>query len=191
MTRINLLPWRAERRRQQRIEFLVITGVCALVTLGVAFGVNVMLEGNLAYQNQRNEFLRAETAKIERQIKEIKEVETERERLIARMRAIESLQSSRPAIVHVLDEIVTTLPDGVFLTEIQQQGDTFQISGVAQSNARVSSFMRNIEHSEWLKDPKLEVIETSDKTTTHGAAFKLRARQQAPHPEAAEGDKPS
>ena len=187
MTRINLLPWRAELRRQQRIEFAAITALCAMVTLGVVFGVNLMLEGELAYQQQRNEFLRTETGKIERQIKEIKELEQERERLISRMRAIETLQSSRPAIVHVLDDIVTTLPDGVLLTEIQQKGDTFEISGVAQSNARVSSFMRNIERSEWLKEPKLEVIETSSKNQSHGATFKLRARQQTPHQDAAAG----
>ena len=191
MTRINLLPWRAELRRQQRIEFMAITVVCALFTLGGVFGVNLMLEGELAYQQQRNEFLRTETGKIERQIKEIKELEQERERLISRMRAIETLQSSRPAIVHVLDDIVTTLPDGILLTEIQQKGDTFEISGIAQSNARVSSFMRNIERSEWLKEPKLEVIETTGKDQSHGATFKLRTRQRAPHQDNAGGDKPS
>ena len=191
MTRINLLPWRAELRRQQRIEFMAITVVCALFTLGGVFGVNLMLEEDLAYQQQRNEFLRTETGKIERQIKEIKELEQERERLISRMRAIETLQSSRPAIVHVLDDIVTTLPDGVLLTEIQQKGDTFEISGIAQSNARVSSFMRNIERSEWLKEPKLEVIETTGKDQSHGATFKLRTRQRAPHQDNAGGDKPS
>ena len=191
MTRINLLPWRAELRRQQRIEFMAITVICALFTLGGVFGVNLMLEGELAYQQQRNEFLRTETGKIERQIKEIKELEQERERLISRMRAIETLQSSRPAIVHVLDDIVTTLPDGILLTEIQQKGDTFEISGIAQSNARVSSFMRNIERSEWLKEPKLEVIETTGKDQSHGATFKLRTRQRAPHQDNAGGDKPS
>lgn len=191
MTRINLLPWRAELRRQQRIEFLVITALCALLTAGGAFGVKLSLESDLAYQNQRNEFLRTETGKIERQIKEIKELEKERERLIARMRAIETLQSSRPAIVHVLDEIVMALPDGVLLTEIEQQGETFQISGTAQSNARVSSFMRNIERSEWLKDPKLEVIETKSKESGLGAVFKLRARQKSPAADMAEGDRPS
>lgn len=181
MTRINLLPWRAELRRQQRIEFVAITAICALFALGGVFAVKLVLEDELAYQQQRNEFLRTETGKIERQIREIKELEQERERLISRMRAIETLQSSRPAIVHVLDDIVTTLPDGVLLTEIEQRGSTFEISGIAQSNARVSSFMRNIERSEWLKEPKLEVIETTGKDQSHGATFKLRARQQIPH----------
>ena len=191
MTRINLLPWRAELRRQQRIEFLALTAVCATLTLGAVFAVNLLLESALAYQQQRNDFLRTETGKIERQIKEIRELEKERERLIARMRAIETLQSSRPAIVHVLDDIVTTLPDGVLLTQIHQKGDTFEISGVAQSNARVSSFMRNMERSEWLKEPKLDVIETNGKGPSSGATFKLRVRQQIPHQESASGDQPS
>ena len=180
MTRINLLPWRAEKRRQLKVEFLSIVGACALLTLLGVYSVHLVLQGNIDYQGARNEFLRGETAKLNKQIKEIKEIEKERERLIARMKAIEALQSSRPVIVHILDEVVTSLPEGVFLTEILQQGAAFQISGVAQSNARVSSFMRNLEKSDWLKDPRLEVIETTERSGHATSSFKLRVTRSAP-----------
>ena len=185
MTRINLLPWRAELRRQQKLEFLAIMGVCAVLTL---FGVgiyHVLFQGDVDYQLQRNQFLGSEIEKLDRQIKEIKEIEKEKERLIARMKAIEGLQGSRPLIVHILDELVASLPEGVYLTDIQQQGANFEITGVAQSNARVSSFMRNIEKSKWLQDPRLEVIETTEQGGRHSSTFKLRATQMTPRAEAA------
>ncbi len=188
MARINLLPWRAEIRKQRRSEYLTIVGACALGAILVWGGVHWHYKERIEYQGTRNSFLKAEIAKLDKQIKEIQELEKEKERLIARMKAIESLQTSRPIIVHIFDEMVTSLPDGVYLKQITQKGQQIEIKGVAESNARVSSFMRNIEKSEWLKDPQLDIIETSDDKNRRIANFTLRVRQNIPSVEGAEDD---
>src|SRR5690606_1120009 len=155
MARINLLPWRAELRKQRRTEYLAIVGACAAAAVLVWGAIHLHYNGRIEFQTERNDYLKTEITKLDKQIKEIQELEKEKERLIARMKAIESLQTSRPIIVHIFDEMVTSLPDGVYLKQITQKGQQIEIKGVAESNARVSSFMRNIEKSEWLKDPQL------------------------------------
>ena len=104
------------------------------------------------------------------------------------MKAIETLQSSRPTVVRIFDELVAALPEGVYLTEIAQNSDVIVLKGVAESNARVSSFMRNIEKSEWMKDPKLEIIQSSDESGRRIANFTLRVSQTAPKTETEEGE---
>jgi type IV pilus assembly protein PilN len=160
MARINLLPWREELRRERRQHYFIATGVAAGITLGALFLIHGLFERMIANQDQRNHFVEEKIAMLESQIKDIDDLEKEKRRLIDRMRAIESLQGTRPAIVHLFDEIVNTLPEGVFITELIQKGLDLTIKGVAQSNARVSSFMRNIESSPWLKSPQLNVVET-------------------------------
>lgn len=188
MARVNLLPWRAELRRQQRTEFLTLVGICAVVALGVWGLVHYHFIERIDFQTERNSFLKTEIAKLDKQIKEIQELEKEKERLIARMKAIEGLQTSRPIIVHLFDEMVTALPDGVYLTEIKQSGTSIELHGVAESNARVSTFMRNIEKSEWLKNPKLEIIQTTDQDNRRIASFTLKADQIIPQATADEED---
>ena len=144
MAKINLLPWRAALKKQRQIEFAAITGAVAAFALLVWLAIHLVYADHIAYQNDRNTLLQAETSKLDSQIREIQELEKEKQRLIARMKAIESLQSSRPLIVRIFDELVTTLPDGVYLTDVRQQGDSIEIQGVAESNARVSNLMRNI-----------------------------------------------
>lgn len=183
MARINLLPWRAELKRQRRKEYLILVGGFSVLTIMLWGIIHWSYTDRIAYQNERNAFLTAETVKLDKQIKEIHELEKEKQRLIARMKAIESLQSSRPLIVHILDELVTALPEGVYLTEVSQQGESFEIKGVAESNARVSSLMRNIEKSTWLRDPKLEIIQTSDDAGRKSANFILRMKQNTPKAE--------
>ncbi|MGH8276614.1 MAG: PilN domain-containing protein, partial [Steroidobacteraceae bacterium] len=113
-------------------------------------------------QQGRNQMLRAQIKTLDKQIEEINNLETDKQRFIARMEIIEKLQRSRPEIVHVFDEIVKTLPDGVYLTGVKQTGNKrLQFDGVAQSSTRVSSFMRNIDASEWLRNPELQVVQTS------------------------------
>jgi type IV pilus assembly protein PilN len=180
MAKINLLPWRAELRRQRRTEFLTLVGLCALGAAAVWGAVHLQFQEMIAFQGERNSYLKTEIAKLDKQIKEIQELEKEKERLIARMKAIEGLQTSRPIIVHLFDEMVTSLPDGVYLKEITQRGKLIEVKGVAESNARVSSFMRNIEKSEWLKNPKLEIIQTSDDKNRRIANFTLKAEQIIP-----------
>jgi type IV pilus assembly protein PilN len=190
MPRINLLPWREELRKQKRTEYLAILGICAVVAGAIWFAVHLYFSELIDYQNQRNDFLKAEIKKLDKKIAEIKALEKERDNLIARMKAIETLQTSRPLIVHLFDELVSTLPEGVFLTEVSQKGSRVSIKGVAQSNARVSNYMRNVESSEWLTDPKLRIIETHSKGSRRISDFELTLRQTTPKSaeEADEGD---
>jgi len=188
MARINLLPWRAELRRQRRTEFLTIVGICAGIAIAIWGAVHLHFQGRIEFQKERNSYLSAEIAKLDKQIKEIQELEKEKDRLIARMKAIESLQTSRPIVVHLFDEMVTSLPEGVYLKQIAQTGTVVEVKGVAESNARVSSFMRNIEKSEWLKNPKLEIIQTTDEENRRIANFTLKAEQIIPQATTDEDD---
>ncbi len=191
MARINLLPWRAELRKQRRNEYLAIVGAFAALAVLVWGGIHFHFKERIEFQNERNDHLRTEIASLDKKIKEIQELEKEKERLIARMKAIESLQSSRPIIVHIFDELVTSLPEGVYLKEVSQSGTAITLKGVAESNARVSSFMRNIEKSQWLKDPKLEIIQSSDDSGRRIANFTLRMTQNIPKTETEEGEEAS
>lgn len=191
MARINLLPWRAELRKQRRNEYLVIVGIFAALTLVAWGGVHFHFTERIEFQNERNNYLRSEIATLDKKIQKIQELEKEKERLIARMKAIETLQSSRPTIVHIFDELVTALPDGVYLKEVTQTGNAITLKGVAESNARVSSFMRNIEKSEWLKDPKLEIIQSTDDSGRRSANFTLRMLQNTPKTAAEAGGEAS
>jgi type IV pilus assembly protein PilN len=182
MARINLLPWREELRAQRKKEYLTIVGICAFIALIVWGAVHWHFNERIDYQNSRNEFLQTEIKKLDQKIKEIQELEREKQRLLARMRAIETLQTSRPIIVHIFDELVDSLPEGVYLKEIVQKGKNFTIKGVAQSNARVSNYMRNVEKSDWLKSPTLDVIETSTEDGRRIANFTLRFQQSSPQP---------
>jgi len=191
MARINLLPWRAELRKQRRNEYLSIVGAFAALAVLVWGGIHFHFKERIEFQNERNDYLRKEISSLDKKIREIQELEKEKDRLIARMKAIETLQSSRPIIVHIFDELVDALPDGVYLKEVTQNGSAITLKGVAESNARVSSFMRNIEKSQWLKDPKLEIIQSSDESGRRIANFTLRMTQNIPKTETGEGEEAS
>lgn len=188
MARVNLLPWRAELRRQRRVEFFSLVGICAAIAVALWGMVHYHFTERIAFQTERNAFLTDRIHDLDKQIKEIQELEKEKERLIARMKAIESLQTSRPVIVHLFDEMVTALPEGVYLKEVIQQGTSIEIRGVAESNARVSSFMRNIEKSEWIKNPQLQIIQTADEASRRIANFILKADQVIPQTKTAGGN---
>lgn len=188
MPRINLLPWREELRRQKRAEYLTILGITAAVAAAVWFAIHLYFQELIEYQESRNAYLQAEIKKLDKKIEEIKQLEKEKESLIARMKAIETLQTSRPIIVHLFDELVSTLPDGVYLKEVSQSGDSVTIKGVAQSNARVSNYMRNVESSEWLKDPKLSIIQTKSESGRRIADFTLKLKQTKPKTETDDED---
>jgi len=177
MPRINLLPWREEERKERKIAFMVALGVSALGAMVVTFAIYLMFGSMIDAQEQRNEKLRAEIKKLDAQIEEINNLESSKQRFIARMEIIEKLQRSRPEIVHVFEEIVRTLPDGVYLTGVKQTDKKFKFDGVAQSSTRVSSFMRNIDGSEWLRNPELEVVQTGHDGKTPGSNFTLYAQQ--------------
>ena len=177
MPRINLLPWREELRRQRRTEYLTLLGVCALAAAGVWFAIHMYFNALIDQQQRLNNYLSAEIKLLDKKIEEIKQLEKEKENLIARMKAIETLQTSRPVVVHLFDELVSTLPDGVYLTSISQSGETVTVKGVAQSNARVSNYMRNVEASQWLRDPKLSIIQSKTEDGKRIADFTLTLKQ--------------
>jgi type IV pilus assembly protein PilN len=183
MARINLLPWREEQRNQRRTEYLTITGICAILALLVWGAVHWHFNERIDYQDSRNDYLQAEIKKLNKKIEEIKELEREKDRLLARMKAIETLQTSRPIVVHIFDELVKSLPEGVYLREIAQSGKKIVIRGVAQSNARVSNYMRNVDKSEWLKSPSLDIIQTSTEDGRRIATFTLKFEQTSPEAE--------
>lgn len=183
MPRINLLPWREALRKEREKNF----GLAVLVTVAVAgalvYGGILFFDAKIAYQDARNLYLEQQITILDEQIKEIEELKQTKENLIARMQIIEELQASRPQIVHVFEELVLTLPNGVFLSSIEQKGDALTIKGVAESSARVSAFMRNINSSEWLADPELEVIAAQDDGRNRRSHFELKAKAVSPKSE--------
>ena len=179
MPRINLLPWREELRVQKRTEYLVTLGICAIFATAVWFSMHLYVNEKIKQQEQRNAYLNEQIVFLDKKIEEIKWFEKEKESLIARMKAIETLQTSRPIIVHLFDELVSTLPEGVYIKMVSQKGDVVTIKGVAQSNARVSNYMRNVEASEWVKDPKLTIIQSKTEDGRRIADFTLMLKQTA------------
>ena len=176
MPRINLLPWREGQRKERKLAFLVALGVAALAAGVTSFAAYLLYGSMIESQEHRNQQLRVEIKTLDKQIEEINNLEVAKQKFIARMEIIEKLQRSRPEIVHVFDEIVRTLPEGVYLTGVKQTDKRLKFDGVAQSSTRVSSFMRNIDGSQWLRNPELEVVQTS-KASGPGSSFTLTADQ--------------
>jgi type IV pilus assembly protein PilN len=179
MPRINLIPWREAERKRKRQEFGV-GALGALVAAGaIAFLVSLQMGAAINNQNARNQYLNEEIAKLDKQITEILALEQQKQRLGARIQVIEQLERSRPEIVHVFDQLVRTIPDGVSLTGLKQTDRKLQLKGLAQSSTRVASYMRNIDASEWLTDPSLDILETKGSGDT-GSEFTLNAQQENP-----------
>ena len=180
MPRINLLPWREELRKQRQKNF----GVAAVAAVAVGIGIVLLARANvnamIEYQKDRNDFLDVEISELDKKITAIDELEKTKERLIARMNIIEQLQGSRPEIVHLFVEVARALPEGVFISNIKQSGSQVTITGVAESSTRVSAFMRNIDASEWLTDPGLNVVETVSSGRSRNSEFTIFAKQTRP-----------
>ncbi len=188
MAYINLLPWREKKRKEQQQEFGFITAGVAVLGVLVWALVHMQMQGLIENQQSRNRFLDKEIKAVDKEIAKIKDLETVKEKLLARMNVIQELQSNRPLSVHLMDELVRTIPDGVFLTSFVQKGANLTMEGEALSNARVSAYMRNIESSIWLADPRLEIIETVMVDRHRVAKFKLSAKQRTQPEVEAEGD---
>ena len=181
MTTINLLPWREEHRQKQKKDFAVMLGMTALLAIAIWGLIHVQMQAKIDYQLSRNAFMTSEIKKLEEEIKEISELQKIRRNLIERMEVIQDLQRSRPSIVHLFTEIVSTVPNGVYLESLAQTGGNLLINGQAESNARVSTYMRNLSASEWLKDPNLTVIEIEDLTVNRISTFTLTVKQTSPN----------
>ena len=178
MTQINLLPWRDERRRQKNKDFFIGAGLFAFLAIIISGWAYFTVQQRIDFQTSRNHYLEQETKLIQEKLKEIVELDSIKDRLLSRMEVIQQLQIQRPQVVHLFHELTATLPEGVHLALIEQTQDTITLEGRAVSNASVSAFMRNLDKSEWLKTPNLEVIQTEkDKTIS---TFKLHLNQTTP-----------
>lgn len=175
MPRINLLPWREQERKVRRREFLIAAAGAGVAAVLFALGGKLMYSSWIDTQIDKNNYLKKEIGKLDEQITDILDLENRKQRLVARMDIIEKLQRSRPEIVHLFDEVVKAVPDGVYLTQVKQTGKRLEIHGVAQSSTRVSTFMRSIDASQWLDNPVLEVVETAQNSPTGGSSFTLFA----------------
>jgi type IV pilus assembly protein PilN len=183
MAKINLLPWRAERRKQRQKEFYTMLGGAALIAIALAFGIVKFFDMKIDTQNKRNAYLKTEIAALDKQIKEIEALDRKKAELLARKAVIEQLQANRSQMVHLFDELVRTIPDGVRLNSIKQTGDQLTLDGVAQSNARVSSYMRSLEASGWMTNPDLSVIEARGTDKSMPYAFALGVKLTKPKKE--------
>jgi len=183
MARINLLPWRAERRKQRQKEFGVMLAFAALAGLALWFVVNTYYSNQIDGQNERNAYLQDQIKQVDIQIKEIDELDKQKARLLARKEVIEQLQANRSQMVHLFDSLVRTIPDGVVLTSIKQEGEKLTLEGLSQSNARVSTYMRNLEGSGWMTRPELSIIEA--KGTVKGLPYAFSLTVTLANPNAA------
>lgn len=176
MAKVNLLPWRAERRNERQKAFYVMLGIAVAIGLALGLGTWVFYNGQIDGQNARNAYLTDQIAKLDTKLKEIEKLDKKKETLLRRKDVIDQLQANRSQMVHLFDELVRTIPEGVRLTSVKQDGNTLTLEGLSQSNARVSAYMRNIEASGWMTNPDLNVIEVADeddKTLPYAFTLKL------------------
>lgn len=174
MIKINLLPHREIKRKRQQKEFFIMLGVVVGIGIAIWFAMHTLLDGQLEEQKKRNAYLDSEIASLDKQIDEIKKLKEQTAALLQRKKVVESLQENRAETVHLLDQLVRQLPDGVFLKNVTQKGDRVTISGFAQSNARVSTFMRNLESSAYLERPSLvEIKAVVGEKSTRMSEFNL------------------
>ena len=181
ITRINLLPWREELRQEQKKQFALMAVMTCVLAVAIVGLIHFQMQAKIDYQLARNGFMSNEIVKVDEEIKEISELKKVRRSLVERMEVIQDLQGSRPSIVHLFSEIVASVPNGVYLKSLAQTGSNLLINGQAESNARVSTYMRNLSASEWLKDPNLTVIEVEDITVNRISAFTLTVTQTSPN----------
>ncbi len=188
MTHINLLPWREELRQEKQKQFITLLALIVIFAAAIVGLIHFQMEAKVDYQKSRNRYLTQEISKLDAEIAEIRDLQKTRKSLIERMEVIQDLQGSRPSIVHLFTELVTTVPNGVYLKTLNQTNNNLKVTGEAESNARVSSYMRNLNDSEWLKDPNLDVIEIEDKKVTRISAFILTVKQTSPNAAAEDED---
>ena len=181
MARINLLPWRAERRKQRQKDAMVMLALSALAAVVLSFLIVGFYNGQIDGQNERNNFLKARIAEVDTQIAEIDKLDQQKAKLLARKEVIEKLQANRSQMVHLFDSLVRTIPDGVVLTSIKQDNETLTLEGRSQSNARVSTYMRNLESSGWMSRPELAIIEAKGFEQGLPYEFKLQVKLANPN----------
>ena len=193
MIRINLLPHRAEKRKAQQIQFIAFSVISVAIGVLIVGFVHVAIMTQIDYQERRNAYLNKEIVVLDKQIDEIKKLREQTKSLLARKTVVENLQSTRADVVHLIDQMLRILPDGVYLKSLKQTGNKINLVGYAQSNARVSTLMRSIEDSPWLDTPTLVVINATNVSGIRLSEFTLtfNLSLQAPPPAPAPAVKPA
>jgi type IV pilus assembly protein PilN len=184
MIRINLLPHRELKRAARRRQFIGLAVGTALGSLLVALGVHLWFSARIAEQQSRNQLLKTEIAALDKQIAEINKLREQTAALLARKQVVEALQSNRTEAVQLIDQLVRQLPDGVYLKQVKQTGAKVNLVGFAQSNARVSTLMRNIESSPWITAPELVEIKAATVNNQRMSEFSLNFSIKRPNPDA-------
>lgn len=183
MARINLLPWREELRAERKKQFLATLGLVAGLGVLTLVGADRFENSEIDYQNRRNAYLTQNIAELDAQVAEIRDLQRKRTQLIERMRIIQELQGNRPIIVRVMDQLVRTVPDGVFYTSLTAKEGKIAIQGVAESNNRVSSLMRRLDASDWLEEPNLDAVRAAPDYGEQATTFNLSVTVQLPEKE--------
>lgn len=187
MARINLLPWREARREELKRAFLSILGLVAAVAVILVVLADRVVNSQIDSQNARNDYITKNIRELDKQVEEIKDLQRKRNQLVERMRVIQELQGNRPIIVRVLDQLVRTVPDGVFYTGVGATGTDLSIDGVAESNNRVSSLMRRLDASDWLKEPNLDAVRSAPLYGDQANTFDLTVKVDLPKNENGSG----
>lgn len=177
MPHINLLPWREELRRERQRQFINIAVGAAILMAGAIVLAHIRMSGIIEDQNTRNQFLTQTIAQVDREIKEIEDLEKEKDALLARMKIIQELQGSRSGIVHIFDELAKAIPENIYLIKTSRAGTEISLEGVADSNDYVSELMRNLNSSAWFTNPKLTVIESNKNEFPGASWFQLKISQ--------------
>lgn len=180
MAKINLLPWREARREELKRAFLTILGLVAAVAFVSLVLADRYVNSQIDGQRARNDYLSQNIRELDKQVEEIRDLQRKRNQLIDRMRVIQELQGNRPIIVRVLDQLVRTVPDGVFYTSVGARGNELSIDGVAESNNRVSSLMRRLDASDWLKEPNLDAVRAAPLYGDQANTFDLSVKVDLP-----------
>jgi type IV pilus assembly protein PilN len=180
MAQINLLPWREERRQALKKQFLVSMGLVLALSASLVLLADRVVNGQIDHQVARNNYLKENIKELDKAVAEIRDLQKRRNQLLDRMRVIQELQGNRPIIVRVLDQLVRTVPDGVFYKNLTTRKKTISIEGVAESNNRVSSLMRRLESSDWLAKPNLDIVSSAPSFGEQANTFELKVKVRAP-----------
>ena len=189
MIRINLLPWREARRKAHNLQFFILMGMVAGLAASIVLLVHGYYAARISNQTERNRFLKEENTKLDKQIEEIKKLKDEIQALLSRKQVIETLQGDRAQTVYLLEQLVRQTPDGVYLKSIKQTGSKVNLIGYAQSNARVSTLMRNLEASPYLENPDLIEIKVANVNNKRLSEFTMNVslKRQQTNTDAAKG----
>ena len=183
MAKINLRPWREELRAEMQRQFVVMIAGAAVVAVGLVFLWQAHVNNAISDQESRNNYIDNAMTELEEEIAEIEDLRERREELLSRMQVIQDLQGLRPVIVRAFDEMVQTLPDGLYYTRLEKRGERISLVGMAESNSRISSLMRNFERSDWFDDPNLTNVSSADRRRAGYSEFNMTVQQQIPESE--------